>query len=170
VKVLGYQDSLYTKGGRSYFSNSTVSGDVDFVFANGTTVFNNSIINLDGDHSGGDITPPAPTSEPATVLFSSTPRHRNSVRESRNRSSKCRERDRTGRQFDVSGPPLGLDPDRRRFQHRLYQYIHDLGDQTAGWLAWDSTETTVTNNKMAETRGRQAASPNTTARICRTIR
>ncbi|HEY1922635.1 MAG TPA: pectinesterase family protein, partial [Tepidisphaeraceae bacterium] len=35
VKVLGYQDSLYTKGGRSYFTNSTVSGDVDFVFANG---------------------------------------------------------------------------------------------------------------------------------------
>lgn len=53
---LGYQDTLYTKGGRTYFNNCTVSGDVDFIFANGTDVFNNSTINLDGDHSGGDIT------------------------------------------------------------------------------------------------------------------
>jgi pectinesterase len=53
---LGYQDTLYDKGGRSYFNNCTVSGDVDFIFANGTAVFRNSTINLDGDHSGGDIT------------------------------------------------------------------------------------------------------------------
>jgi hypothetical protein len=33
-----------------------VSGDIDFIFANGTTVFRNSTINLDGDHSGGTIT------------------------------------------------------------------------------------------------------------------
>jgi pectinesterase len=56
VKVLGYQDSLYMKGGRALFNNSTVSGDIDFIFANGTTVFNNSTINLDSDHSGGTIT------------------------------------------------------------------------------------------------------------------
>jgi pectinesterase len=55
-KFLGYQDTLYTKGGRSYFKNSTVSGDNDFIFADGTTVFDNSTINLDGDHSGGAIT------------------------------------------------------------------------------------------------------------------
>ena len=55
-KFLGYQDTLYTKGGRSYFKNSTVSGDIDFIFADGTTVFDNSTINLDGDHSGGTIT------------------------------------------------------------------------------------------------------------------
>ena len=59
VNVLGYQDTLYTKGGRSYFVNSTISGDVDFIFANGTTVFNNSTINIDGDHSGGDIVAPS---------------------------------------------------------------------------------------------------------------
>jgi pectinesterase len=55
-KFLGYQDTLYTKGGRSYFKNSLVSGDIDFIFADGTTVFDNSTINLDGDHSGGTIT------------------------------------------------------------------------------------------------------------------
>ncbi|HWB54891.1 MAG TPA: pectinesterase family protein [Tepidisphaeraceae bacterium] len=53
---LGYQDTLYTKGGRSFFNNCTVSGDDDFIFANGTSVFNNCTINIDGDHSGGAVT------------------------------------------------------------------------------------------------------------------
>ena len=55
-KFLGYQDTLYTKGGRNYFTNCTISGDIDFIFANGTSVFNNCTVNLDGDHSGGTIT------------------------------------------------------------------------------------------------------------------
>jgi pectinesterase len=54
--IEGYQDSLYTKGGRNYYNNCYVTGDVDFIFANGTDVFNNSTINMDSDHSGGDIT------------------------------------------------------------------------------------------------------------------
>ena len=44
------------KAAAHIFTNSYVTGDVDFIFANGTTVFNNSQINLDSDHSGGDIT------------------------------------------------------------------------------------------------------------------
>jgi pectin methylesterase-like acyl-CoA thioesterase len=56
VKVLGYQDTLYMKGGRVYFNNSYVSGDDDFMFANGTVVFKNSTLNIDGDHSGGAMT------------------------------------------------------------------------------------------------------------------
>jgi pectin methylesterase-like acyl-CoA thioesterase len=56
VDILGYQDTLYTKGGRNYFVNSTVSGDSDFIFANGTSVFNNDTINVDGNHTGGAIT------------------------------------------------------------------------------------------------------------------
>lgn len=55
-KFMGYQDTLYTKGGRSYFGNCYVTGDNDFIFANGTTVFESSQINIDGDHSGGAIT------------------------------------------------------------------------------------------------------------------
>ncbi|HEY7087108.1 MAG TPA: pectinesterase family protein [Tepidisphaeraceae bacterium] len=55
-KFLGYQDTLYTKGGRAYFKDCLVSGDIDFIFANGTSVFKNSTINLDGDHPGGTIT------------------------------------------------------------------------------------------------------------------
>jgi pectin methylesterase-like acyl-CoA thioesterase len=56
VSILGYQDTLYLKGGRTYFTNSTISGDDDFIFANGTAVFNNDVINVDGNHSGGDVT------------------------------------------------------------------------------------------------------------------
>ena len=59
VRVVGYQDTLYDKGGRAYFNNSYVSGDVDFIFANGTAVFNNSQLNIDSDHSGGDIFAPS---------------------------------------------------------------------------------------------------------------
>jgi pectinesterase len=55
-KFMGYQDTLYTKGGRCYFKNCYVTGDIDFIFANGTSVFKNSTINLDGDHPGGTIT------------------------------------------------------------------------------------------------------------------
>jgi len=55
-KFMGYQDTLYTKGGRCYFTNCYVTGDIDFIFANGTSVFKNSTINMDGDHPGGTIT------------------------------------------------------------------------------------------------------------------
>jgi len=39
VTVTGYQDTLYTKAGRSLFRNSTISGHVDFIFGGGTAVF-----------------------------------------------------------------------------------------------------------------------------------
>jgi pectin methylesterase-like acyl-CoA thioesterase len=56
VSILGYQDTLYMKGGRNYYTNSTISGDNDFIFANGTSVFNNDTINVDGNHAGGQVT------------------------------------------------------------------------------------------------------------------
>jgi pectinesterase len=55
-KFLGYQDTLYVDGGRAYFENSHVSGDIDFIFSKGTAVFKSSVINMDGDHNGGTIT------------------------------------------------------------------------------------------------------------------
>jgi len=55
-KFMGYQDTLYTKGGRNYFKNCYITGDIDFIFANSTAVFKNSTINMDGDHTGGTIT------------------------------------------------------------------------------------------------------------------
>lgn len=54
-KFLGYQDTLYVDGGRAYFENVYVNGDIDFIFSKGTAVFKNSVINMDGDHPGGTI-------------------------------------------------------------------------------------------------------------------
>ncbi len=150
VKVLGYQDTLYTKGGRSYFTNSTVSGDVDFIFANGTTVFNNSTINLDGDHSGGDITAASTDKRTSNglVFLNSTVTGNSVTGNPATDPMNAANANRTGRQFDVSGPAVGLDTDWRRFQHCFCQYADDFRDHNpAGWLAWDSTETTATNNK-----------------------
>lgn len=55
-KFLGYQDTLYVDGGRAYFENVYVTGDIDFIFSKGTALFNNSTINMGGDHPGGTIT------------------------------------------------------------------------------------------------------------------
>lgn len=55
-KFLGYQDTLLVDGGRAYFKNAYVTGYVDYIFGQGTAVFEDSTINLDGSHSGGTIT------------------------------------------------------------------------------------------------------------------
>ena len=44
VSLEGFQDTFYSKGGRSYFNNSRISGTVDFIFGNGLVVFDNSDI------------------------------------------------------------------------------------------------------------------------------
>ncbi|MFM2481841.1 pectinesterase family protein [Celerinatantimonas sp. YJH-8] len=45
VTLLGYQDTLYVKdGSTSYFRNSTIKGNVDFIFGGGTAVFDSCAI------------------------------------------------------------------------------------------------------------------------------
>lgn len=44
VSLVGFQDTFYSKGGRSYFLNSRISGTVDFIFGNGIAVFDHSDI------------------------------------------------------------------------------------------------------------------------------
>ncbi|MGN6367004.1 MAG: pectinesterase family protein [Phycisphaerae bacterium] len=44
-RFLGFQDTLYTTYGRSYFSNCYITGSVDFIFGNGTAVFDHCTIN-----------------------------------------------------------------------------------------------------------------------------
>lgn len=39
VNITGYQDTLFTNAGRSYFRDSLISGVVDFIFGAGTAVF-----------------------------------------------------------------------------------------------------------------------------------
>ncbi|CAI7885807.1 unnamed protein product, partial [Closterium sp. NIES-53] len=40
-EFLGWQDTLYTHGGRQYYRNCYVNGTVDFVFGNGAAVLDN---------------------------------------------------------------------------------------------------------------------------------
>ena len=148
-KVVGYQDTLYTKGGRSYFNNCYVSGDVDFIFANGTTVFNNSQINIDSDHSGGDITAAstAKTTSNGLVFLNSTITGNSTAGNS------------------VTDPFDGGNPNPTAagsmYLGRPWGWTQAGGDAStvfintamanvikpAGWLAWDTTETTATNGK-----------------------
>lgn len=44
VTLNGYQDTLFVHGYRAYFYQSTVSGNVDFIFGQGTVVFEKSTI------------------------------------------------------------------------------------------------------------------------------
>jgi len=39
VALLGYQDTLYVQGGRSYFNGGEIRGNVDFIFGNGNAYF-----------------------------------------------------------------------------------------------------------------------------------
>ncbi|WP_299591990.1 pectinesterase family protein [uncultured Microbulbifer sp.] len=44
VRLLGYQDTLFVQGGRSYFLDSVIEGNVDFIFGAGQALFENSDI------------------------------------------------------------------------------------------------------------------------------
>ncbi|WP_160153205.1 pectinesterase family protein [Microbulbifer sp. ALW1] len=44
VRLLGYQDTLFVQGGRSYFRDSVIEGNVDFIFGAGQALFENSDI------------------------------------------------------------------------------------------------------------------------------
>lgn len=39
IRLLGYQDTLYVQGGRSYFKGGEIHGHVDFIFGNGNALF-----------------------------------------------------------------------------------------------------------------------------------
>lgn len=44
INLLGYQDTLFVNSGRSWFNNSLIAGNVDFIFGKGNSVFTNSEI------------------------------------------------------------------------------------------------------------------------------
>jgi pectinesterase len=46
----GFQDTLYVANGRDYFTNSYITGSVDFIFGNATAVFNGCTVNT--SHNG----------------------------------------------------------------------------------------------------------------------
>jgi pectinesterase len=148
-KFLGYQDTLYTKGGRAYFKNCYVSGDIDFIFANGTSVFDHSTINLDGDHSGGTITAASTDKRQSNglVFLNSTITansvHGNTVIDSQNAAN-------------VNGPaansmylgrPWGWQQVGGDASTVFINTIMPSAIRNLGWLNWNSNELNAANGK-----------------------
>jgi pectin methylesterase-like acyl-CoA thioesterase len=149
-QVLGYQDTLYVKGGRAEFNNCTINGDDDAIFASGTVVFENSTINIDGNHSGGCLTAASTDKRTSNgLVFLNNVITGNSVQNNP-------VIDMFGA-ATASGPVAGS-----MYLGRPWGWTQTGGDASAvfidntfqtsainaaGWLAWDSTETTATNGK-----------------------
>jgi pectinesterase len=146
-KFLGYQDTLYTKGGRAYFKNCTVSGDIDFIFANGTSVFNNSTINLDSDHSGGTITAASTDKRTSNGLVflnstvTNTPVHGNTVIDSQNAASSTP----LPANNMYLGRPWGWQQAGGDASTVFINTVLPSAIRSAGWLTWNSQETNNTD-------------------------
>ena len=123
-KFLGYQDTLYVDGGRAYFKDSYVTGDIDFIFGQGTGVFDNSTINIGGDHVGGTITAARTDKRTSNgiVFLEQHGYRRFGEGQPGHRSVQRGQRDRTRGQQHVARPPLGLAATGRRRQHRVHQH------------------------------------------------
>lgn len=148
-KFLGYQDTLYTKGGRSYFKNCTVSGDIDFIFANGTTVFNNSTINMDSDHSGGTITAASTDKRTSNGLVflnstvTNTPVHGNPVIDPQNAASS----NPLPANNMYLGRPWGWQQTGGDASTVFINTILPSTIRNVGWLNWNSNELIAGNPK-----------------------
>lgn len=68
VSVLGYQDTLFTRGRRAWFRNGRIAGNVDFIFGSGALLIEDSEI-----RSRRRAAPPAPDGFAAYVTAPSTP-------------------------------------------------------------------------------------------------
>lgn len=74
VNLLGYQDTLYVKGGRSYFRGGEIRGNVDFIFGDGNAYFEKvNIISRprakETQHSGFVTAPSTLISQPFGLTF-----------------------------------------------------------------------------------------------------
>lgn len=67
-KFHGWQDTLYAKSGRQYYSNSYIDGNIDYVFGDATATFENTeFYNLGGN--GGAVTAQKRSSASETTGF-----------------------------------------------------------------------------------------------------
>ena len=54
IRLLGYQDTLYVNSGRSWFDQSLIAGNVDFIFGKGNALFTDSEIKTLGRGKASD--------------------------------------------------------------------------------------------------------------------
>lgn len=66
VSLRGWQDTLYANGGRQYYVDSYIEGDVDYIFGGATAVFENSIIH---SLNGGYVTAASTADTNAGYIF-----------------------------------------------------------------------------------------------------
>ncbi len=67
-RFTGYQDTLYVRNGRSYFKNCFIQGHTDFIFGDGTAVFDGCEINS-RPKNGGCISAPSTLASTAYGLI-----------------------------------------------------------------------------------------------------
>ncbi len=67
-RFTGYQDTLYVRSGRSYFKDCYISGNTDFIFGDGTAVFDNCDI-YSRPKNGGCISAPSTLASTAYGLI-----------------------------------------------------------------------------------------------------
>ncbi len=146
-KFLGYQDTLFLAGGRAYFTNCTINGNDDFIFGNSTAVFSNSIINVDGNHSGGAITAASTdkrTSNGLVFLNSTITEnsvHGNPVIDAQNAATL------TPSGIQYLGRPWGWQQPGGDASVVLISTKMASVVPSVGWLAWNSNETNAANGK-----------------------
>ncbi len=76
VALVGYQDTLFANGGRAYVRNSFISGNVDFIFGNGSLLIEGSELQsrrragdeADGSFQSYILAPSTPISQPVGIV------------------------------------------------------------------------------------------------------
>ncbi|MDO6413551.1 pectinesterase family protein [Sphingomonas sp. BIUV-7] len=78
VALLGYQDTLFTRGNRALIRHATIAGNVDFIFGSGTLLIEESeirsrrraVATAPGDYASFVAAPSTPLSRPVGIVFS----------------------------------------------------------------------------------------------------
>ncbi|MDR3411455.1 MAG: pectinesterase family protein [Formivibrio sp.] len=76
VRLMGYQDTLFTSVGRTFIDKSIIAGNIDFIFGAGQTVINHSEIvtrprgrNMRGEPVGYITAPSTPLADPYGLVI-----------------------------------------------------------------------------------------------------
>jgi pectin methylesterase-like acyl-CoA thioesterase len=153
VTVLGYQDTLYVKGGRNYFLNSYVNGDDDAIFASGTAVFDHLTFNNDGSHSGGAMTAASTDKKTSNgLVFLNSTLTSSSVRGNPIIDPLNKAAATVAASSLNLGRPWGWTQVGGDASTVLINTTIDSSYTKTGWIAWDTTETASSRSPGLDSR------------------